>query len=233
MYFLGDVHAVPSLMRGFLESNEKYCIQLGDFGFIFKANDWKWNKFLNYFAKDYPNKEIYTILGNHENFSSIEKMPIVERFGAKCRKSRPNVFAVERGEILSIENLDWLCSGGGDSLDKEWREPYDSWWPQEKISDKDVEKTVNAGLIRHFDVICSHAMPAFFMERNFYQCRETSSDFALEKIYCDIMNNGVQIPFWIGGHVHDSVVMEYAGTVFRTLNIGESLIFSKEEQQKV
>ena len=62
MYFLGDVHAVPSLMRGFLESNEKYCIQLGDFGFIFKANDWKWNKFLNHFAKDYPNKEIYTIL---------------------------------------------------------------------------------------------------------------------------------------------------------------------------
>ena len=47
------------------------------------------------------------------------------------------------------------------------------------------------------------------------------------------MNNGIQIPFWIGGHVHDSVVMEYAGTVLRTLNIGESLIFSKEEQQKI
>lgn len=51
MYFLGDVHAESPLMKGFLESKEKYCLQLGDFGFIFKYNDWKWNKFLNRFAR--------------------------------------------------------------------------------------------------------------------------------------------------------------------------------------
>ena len=74
MYFLGDVHAESPLMKGFLESKEKYCLQLGDFGFIFKYNDWKWNKFLNHFARDYPEKMIFTILGNHENYDSIEKM---------------------------------------------------------------------------------------------------------------------------------------------------------------
>ena len=233
MYFLGDVHAESSLMRDFLNSEEKYCLQLGDFGFIFKYNDWKWNRFLNHFAKNYPNKMIFTVLGNHENYDSIEKMPVKDMFGARCRKIRSNVYAVERGEILSIEGLNILCIGGADSTDKAWRQDGISWWAQEKISDTDVKKTVEKGLTCSFDMICSHAMPAFFMLQNFTPCFQTGSEFSLEKIYCDIMNNGVQIPFWIGGHVHDSVVMEYAGTVLRTLNIGESLIFSKEKQQKV
>lgn len=97
MYFLGDVHAESPLMEGFLESKEKYCLQLGDFGFIFKYNDWKWNKFLNHFARDYPEKMIFTILGNHENYDSIEKMPIKTMFGARCREIRSNVYAIERG----------------------------------------------------------------------------------------------------------------------------------------
>lgn len=118
MYFLGDVHAESPLMRDFLNSEEKYCLQLGDFGFIFKYNDWKWNRFLNHFEKNYPNKMIFTVLGNHENYDSIEKMPVKDMFGARCRKIRSNVYAVERGEILSIEGLNILCIGGADSIDK-------------------------------------------------------------------------------------------------------------------
>ena len=90
MYFLGDVHAESPLMRDFLNSEEKYCLQLGDFGFIFKYNDWKWNRFINHFEKNYPNKMIFTVLGNHENYDSIEKMPVKNMFGARCRKIRSN-----------------------------------------------------------------------------------------------------------------------------------------------
>ena len=186
MYFLGDVHAESPLMRDFLNSEEKYCLQLGDFGFIFKYNDWKWNRFLNRFEKNYPNKMIFTVLGNHENYDSIEKMPVKDMFGAKCRKIRSNVYAVERGEILSIEGLNILCIGGADSIDKAWRQDGISWWAQEKISDTDVKKTVENGLTCSFDMVCSHAMPAFFMLQNFTPCSQTDSEFSLEKIYCDI-----------------------------------------------
>ena len=229
MYFLGDVHAESPLMRDFLNSEEKYCLQLGDFGFIFKYNDWKWNKFLNHFEKNYPNKMIFTVLGNHENYDSIEKMPVKDMFGARCRKIRSNVYAVERGEILSIEGLNILCIGGADSIDKAWRQDGISWWAQKKISDTDVKKTVEKGLTCSFDMICSHAMPAFFMLQNFTPCFQTGSEFSLEKIYCDIENNGGHIPLWIGGHVHNSIDMMYNGTLFRSLDIGEKIIYHKDD----
>ena len=229
MYFLGDVHAESPLMRDFLNSEEKYCLQLGDFGFIFKYNDWKWNKFLNHFEKNYPNKMIFTVLGNHENYDSIEKMPVKDMFGARCRKIRSNVYAIERGEILSIEGLNILCIGGADSIDKAWRQDGISWWEQEKISDTDVKKTVEKGLTCSFDMICSHAMPAFFMLQNFTPCFQTGSEFSLEKIYCDIENNGGHIPLWIGGHVHNSIDMTYNDTLFRSLDIGEKIIYHKND----
>ena len=229
MYFLGDVHAESPLMRDFLNSEEKYCLQLGDFGFIFKYNDWKWNRFLNHFAKNYPNKMIFTVLGNHENYDSIEKMPVKDMFGARCRKIRSNVYAVERGEILSIEGLNILCIGGADSIDKAWRQDGISWWAQEKISDTDVKKTVEKGLTCSFDMVCSHAMPAFFVLQNFTPCFQTGSEFSLEKIYCDIENNGGHIPLWIGGHVHNSIDMTYNDTLFRSLDIGEKIIYHKND----
>ena len=229
MYFLGDVHAESPLMRDFLNSEEKYCLQLGDFGFIFKYNDWKWNRFLNHFGKNYPNKMIFTVLGNHENYDSIEKMPVKDMFGARCRKIRSNVYAIERGEILSIEGLNILCIGGADSIDKAWRQDGISWWAQEKISDTDVKKTVEKGLTCSFDMICSHAMPAFFMLQNFTPCFQTGSEFSLEKIYCDIENNGGHIPLWIGGHVHNSIDMTYNDTLFRSLDIGEKIIYHKND----
>ena len=233
MYFLGDVHAESPLMRDFLNSEEKYCLQLGDFGFIFKYNDWKWNRFLNHFEKNYPNKMIFTVLGNHENYDSIEKMPVKDMFGARCRKIRSNIYAVERGEILSIEGLNILCIGGADSIDKAWRQDGISWWAQEKISDTDVKKTVEKGLTCSFDMICSHAMPAFFMLQNFTPCFQTGSEFSLEKIYCDIENNGGHIPLWIGGHVHNSINMTYNDTLFRSLfrslDIGERIIYHKND----
>ena len=229
MYFLGDVHAESPLMRDFLNSEEKYCLQLGDFGFIFKYNDWKWNRFLNHFEKNYPNKMIFTVLGNHENYDSIEKMPVKDMFCARCRKIRSNVYAVERGEILSIEGLNILCIGGADSIDKAWRQDGISWWTQEKISDTDVKKTVEKGLTCSFDMVCSHAMPAFFMLQNFTPCFQTGSEFSLEKIYCDIENNGGHIPLWIGGHVHNSIDMTYNDTLFRSLDIGEKIIYHKND----
>ena len=229
MYFLGDVHGESPLMRDFLNSEEKYCLQLGDFGFIFKYNDWKWNRFLNHFEKNYPNKMIFTVLGNHENYDSIEKMPVKDMFGARCRKIRSNVYAIERGEILSIEGLNILCIGGADSIDKAWRQDGISWWAQEKISDTDVKKTVEKGLTCSFDMVCSHAMPAFFMLQNFTPCFQTGSEFSLEKIYCDIENNGGHIPLWIGGHVHNSIDMKYNDTLFRSLDIGEKIIYHKND----
>ena len=235
MFFLGDTHGEKRFMSDFLDSNEKYCIQLGDFGFIFKYNDYKWNHFINDFQKKYPDKTIFTVLGNHENFDSIEKMPQVIKFGARCRKIRDNIFAVERGEILQLEGKNILCVGGADSTDKQWRKSGVSWWPQESISDDQVERAIENGLSDKYesiDIIASHAMPAFFMTKVFVNPYYSRSDYALEKIYCDLVNNGREIPLWVGGHVHEYAFIEYNDTLVVSLAEGQGAILGSNGEFK-
>lgn len=233
MFFIGDIHAESPLLKNFLESEETYCLQLGDFGFVFNYNDWKYNKFLNHFERDYPDKIIFTVLGNHENYDSINHFPTKEMFGAQCRKIRENIFAIERGEVLSIEGLNILCIGGADSTDKAWRVEVESstgkrcWWPQERIQDKDVENATKNIFSKNIDMVCSHAMPQFFMDKCFVNPFSSPSEFSLEKIYCDAEMNGVHIPLWLGGHIHTAVYLEYNNTLFRAFDIGESVVYHK------
>ena len=45
LMFMGDVHGERGAMKPFLESDCKTLIQLGDFGFVWKYNDIKYNKY--------------------------------------------------------------------------------------------------------------------------------------------------------------------------------------------
>ena len=42
-----------------------------------------------------------------------------------------NCYHLMRGEMYSIEGRKFLAFGGADSIDKDMRTPYVSWWPQE------------------------------------------------------------------------------------------------------
>ena len=229
MYFLGDTHGSSYFFNKFIQSDEKYCVQLGDFGFIWAKRDIKHNKFLDHFARKYSDKYIFTILGNHENYDAIEELPDCEMFGAQCKKIRDNIYAVKRGEILSIDEIDMLCIGGANSIDVKWREPHISWWPQENIMDKDVQNALDNGFNRPFDIVCSHALPQFVIDRNFNYVISTASEFALEKIYYDLKENRVSIPLWLGGHMHESVEYEHFGTKFKILAEGEGFIYHKTD----
>lgn len=225
MFILSDVHGEKGLMEPFILSQEKYCFQLGDFGFIWKHNDWKYNKFLNHFERDYPDKIIFTVLGNHENYDSIEKMPVKVIMGAKCRVIRKNVFAIERGEIITCENKNILCIGGADSTDIAWRIPTVSWWYQEQITYKDVEKCfTNLEKCDKIDYVLSHSMPAFYSERVFgFLAGE--SNLQLEKIFIKMKDLNKAPAEWLGGHYHENSEKNFFGTVFSTLGIGEYKIY--------
>lgn len=226
MFILSDVHGERGLMKPFLDSDEKICIQLGDFGFIWKHNDYKYNRFLNIFSKEYPEKEIYTVLGNHENYASLNKMPIVEKNGARCRKIRNNVFAVERGEIISLEGKNCLCVGGADSLDKDWRIIGESWWPQEKIFPETAEKVKEKILAgANVDYVFSHCMPYFFMKEIWGEWAKVSdSEKELDKIATYLLNSDASPNYWFGGHIHENNNLNVNNTTFVSLGIGEYVI---------
>lgn len=229
MIFLGDVHGESPLMAPLLCSAEDTCVQVGDFGFLFREKDGTDNAFLNDFESSWPDKRIFVIPGNHENYDLIEKFPLVECNGALSRQVRENIYYIERGEILNVDGLRILCCGGADSLDKAWRRPQISWWPQEVISNEDVQKTIAKGTSSSFDMVCSHAMPTLFMERRFSPCYNMPSDFKLEQIYVGLEKAGAHVPLWVGGHVHIGSALDYNETLFRSLDIGEALTYHKGE----
>lgn len=225
MFILSDVHGEKGLIKPFLLSSEKYCFQLGDFGFIWKHNDWKYNKFLRHFERDYPEKVIFTVLGNHENYDSIEKMPMRTVLGARCRVIKENVFAVERGEVITCEGKNILCVGGADSTDISWRIPSVSWWHQEQINYKDVEKCfTNLEKFDKIDYVLSHSMPAFYAQRIF-GFWPGESNLQLEKIFVQMKNIDKSPREWIGGHYHEDSELEIFDTKFSTLGIGQYKIY--------
>ena len=222
MFILGDVHANADFMNSFLESNEKYCIQLGDFGFIWNYGDWKWNKFLNKFEKEYSDKIIFVVPGNHENYDSFMKLPQVEVFGAKAYKVRENVFYIKRGEILEIENTTFLCIGGADSTDKAWRiVEYETkgikcWWGQEAIHQKDIDNALK-NLEKYggrVDYVCSHAEPRWAINEIMPWAQESQSENLLGDL-----SRQVECEIWFGGHIHES--LEVKGRDFDVMTLGE------------
>lgn len=83
------------------------------------------------------------VLGNHENYNAIEKLPIVEKFGSKCYQVSKSVFITFKGEVYNIAGKSILTLGGADSIDKHLRIKDVDWWEQESITQKDFNNALN------------------------------------------------------------------------------------------
>lgn len=143
----GDIHGEHDIgklsnrnVRNLFGQLPDYLLVAGDFGIPWSNNED--NETDNYYRRWFEEKpyEVAVIKGNHENYGRIENMPIVTHFGAKCRQYSKNIFFVENNEILTIEGKTFYCFGGATSVDKAWRRPYVSWWPQENPSSEDYAK---------------------------------------------------------------------------------------------
>lgn len=225
MFILSDVHGEKSGMKNFLASEEKYCIQLGDFGFIWKYNDATWNKFLNNFVKNYPDKIIFTVLGNHENYDVIYRLPVVTVNNAKCHRIRNNVFAVRRGEILQIEDKNILCVGGANSTDVVFRELGKSIWLQEVITQKQIEVAKsNIDKYDNIDYVMTHAAPTRVASKLFNNYIETQSETQLNQLYEYLVLTNKTPVKWFCGHYHLTATFEQQIINFQILGINEFAI---------
>ena len=81
--------------------------------------------------------------GNHENFEMLNNMPLVEYKGALMHQIDKHIFHVLRGEIMTLNGKTFLCIGGAVSIDKMYRTPYVSWWPEEEITYHDIDNALN------------------------------------------------------------------------------------------
>ena len=71
-------------------------------------------------------QQFYTTLvclGNHENYSLVEKIPQEDWRGAKVRRARENVLILERGGMYDLNGVTLWTMGGAASHDMEYRIP--------------------------------------------------------------------------------------------------------------
>ena len=144
-------------------------VQLGDFGFGFDKRQYKGTGgrlecvFTHQISKIAQETGIpcYWLDGNHENFDLLEEtLADLTPEEDGTYQIAPMVFYIPRGTAMTWGGKRWLCCGGAVSVDKlrppPGRVPYISWWPQEAITDEDVETCRLAG---QADIVLSHDMP--------------------------------------------------------------------------
>ena len=136
LYITGDTHGEWDSRKKFLQSlpSENTVICLGDLG-------WSWDEY--HIRTFQPKCEWLSVLGNHENYSIIETLPIIEKYGGKVRQLKPNIFYLLNGEMYEIESKKFFVFGGALSIDKHWRKPYVSWWPQEQPTTDEYYHALN------------------------------------------------------------------------------------------
>jgi predicted phosphodiesterase len=142
---LGDVHGCWADLNVTIAAAIKdhpditHIVQVGDFGYGFTSiPNYKPFKASKGYL-DSEQMEIYNAAeklwldGNHENFDKLE---------AEGDAWQPKWKYMPRGSILEVNGYRAMFFGGASSIDKDYRTPHVSWWPQEDITYGQVQKTL-------------------------------------------------------------------------------------------
>src|SRR5271166_1226560 len=136
MIFIGDCHGKTTELEWMLKHNpkinKKFCFQVGDMGLGFKGVN------LN---KQNPNKFLF-IRGNHDD-------------PAKCN-AHPNY----AGDYGYMDDHELFFLGGAWSIDKAWRTPMVSWWPDEELSASALNQALQIYAAIKPRIVATHEAPS-------------------------------------------------------------------------
>lgn len=222
IYIVGDVHGAISPFRRLLDvvDQDDLIIQVGDFGFCKELIlDWEY-----IFQAGYP-CPVYVIDGNHEDFGFLD--------ANVTNRSAPHLFCenlyyVPRGYVTEIQRKRIGFLGGGESVDKFWREEHVSWWRQERITDADVDTLVQNAGGQPLDVLITHVPPTNTIagrfgkiNKKYWNLPDEWEDVSAEKVQLALAKTNPRYVYC--GHMHKTV---HDGAV-RVLDVNEILPLDK------
>ena len=204
-------HAERVFWRARAEGAEA-VVQLGDYGFGWETRQYKGTggvvecAFTRTMEKFVARTDIpfYWIDGNHENFDLLESTLgglYPEDDGTYML--RPGVFYIPRGTMLNWSGVRILCCGGAVSVDRRHRTPYVSWWPQEAITDENVERCALQG---EADILLTHDFPweCNIVDRHLapYWGEEANTNSSLDRMRVSTILNECRAYAVFHGHLH-------------------------------
>lgn len=100
------------------------------------------------------NMQILISPGNHDNWSTIQKLPVGEDGTAQFTEQ---IRILPRGNRTTMHGLVIGGLGGAYSVDQGWRRAGKNWWPREEPTLEEAEHLVAGGPV---DVLLTHDVPA-------------------------------------------------------------------------
>ena len=148
----GNTRWAESAVRAFAELDVRTILHLGDFGVWPGESGERYLGALRRALEEHD-QTIYVTLGNHEDYTQVHALPEDEN-GLKWIRHNIAIFPRPFRFELGLHTV--LSLGGAPSVDREFRKPYRSWWPEEIITEEMVEEAVAGG---HADIMLAHDAP--------------------------------------------------------------------------
>lgn len=224
IYYCGDLHgSLSDNLLNFFHLNKNsisrkdYFIQLGDFGFVWESLDDEVQKStLEHLASQ--NITFCVVLGNHENYDEIEKLPIIKKFGGKVRVLESpigKIYFFERGEVYKIAGKKIFAFGGALSVDKEFRVLGQSYWEQELPSQKEYDRALK-NLEKHnfeVDIVVTHTCPHSIIP--YFGMEDIIDDPVSSFFDTLLLEKKLQFKEWRFGHFHIDRFFEHDNKKFK------------------
>ena len=141
--------------------------------------------------------------GNHENHERLNQYPVEQWNGGKIHRIGENIIHMMRGQVFRINGKTFYTMGGAHSIDKAYRTPYVSWWPEEVPSASEWREgfcnvTAEGDWV---DFVITHEGPAGIVR---HICRREFQQDSVSGAH-DAFARSVSFGHWFFGHHHVDV----------------------------
>lgn len=208
IFVTGDTH-FPKDSKKLFQSKKGFALSklqrtdivivLGDFGLFWDKKDKDFKSNLQK-VENLP-YEVLFLDGNHENHPWINDFPVVERYGGSVHRCGSNIYHLMRGEIYKIEGFNFFVCGGATSIDKGYRVPFVSWWPEENISAAEERKAVQNldNAKEPIDFVLTHTCPDSIIVPMF----NYNTFYDITSKFLDTIKDRLPSAQWYFGHWHE------------------------------
>ena len=216
IFVTGDTHGEHSWHKLSTKSwptqkeltKDDYLIVAGDWGGIWEMPPDKGSS--AYRIKSYNERNFTTLFvdGNHDRHDYYATLPVETWNGGKIHRVSDSIIHLMRGQVFDIDGRRIFTMGGADSVDKLWRIPGVSWWPEEMPNIAEYNEAVaNLGRVGFkVDYVITHCCGTQLLYQMYthHSQPDTLTNFLwdLEK------DHGLEFKTWFFGHHHQDITFD-------------------------
>jgi len=154
----GDTHGqmdhLHKLCKWAQRNGVDTIVQVGDWGYLWPGEEFRVGRATNV-LKQYK-LQMFFLDGNHDFHPGLEDLYGATHDADRFVPLSENITYLPRGFTWDWDGVRFMSMGGAVSIDKEERTEWVDWWPQESITDADVNRACQKGRV---DILLSHDVP--------------------------------------------------------------------------